>query len=63
MIVLFQVEDEYRNPHTVDRVAMGQLPHMWGQSLYIVGSLLAEVRQFKHLTCCFSFLFNLSLSL
>ncbi|MEQ2166972.1 hypothetical protein GOODEAATRI_033942, partial [Goodea atripinnis] len=36
------VEEEYSNPHTVDRLAMGQLPHMWGQSLYIVGCLLAE---------------------
>uniref|UniRef100_A0A4W4HNB3 Phosphorylase b kinase regulatory subunit n=1 Tax=Electrophorus electricus TaxID=8005 RepID=A0A4W4HNB3_ELEEL len=31
-----------RHPHTVDRVALGQLPHMWGQSLYILGSLLAD---------------------
>ncbi|KAJ8399618.1 hypothetical protein AAFF_G00410290 [Aldrovandia affinis] len=38
----FSVEEEYQNPHTVDRVALGQLPHMWGQSLYILGSLLAE---------------------
>ncbi|KAJ8253159.1 hypothetical protein GJAV_G00209770 [Gymnothorax javanicus] len=37
-----KVEEEYQNPHTVDRVALGQLPHMWGQSLYILGSLLAE---------------------
>ncbi|XP_041111582.1 phosphorylase b kinase regulatory subunit alpha, skeletal muscle isoform-like isoform X2 [Polyodon spathula] len=37
-----RVEEEYRNPHTVDRVPMGKLPIMWGQSLYIVGSLLAE---------------------
>uniref|UniRef100_A0A3P8VL37 Phosphorylase b kinase regulatory subunit n=1 Tax=Cynoglossus semilaevis TaxID=244447 RepID=A0A3P8VL37_CYNSE len=37
-----KVDEEYKNPHTVDRVAMGQLPHMWGQSLYILGSLLAE---------------------
>ncbi|RXM96517.1 Phosphorylase b kinase regulatory subunit alpha, skeletal muscle isoform [Acipenser ruthenus] len=37
-----KVEEEYRNPHTVDRVPMGKLPIMWGQSLYIVGSLLAE---------------------
>ncbi|MGH0145428.1 UNVERIFIED_CONTAM: hypothetical protein FKN15_047990 [Acipenser sinensis] len=37
-----EVEEEYRNPHTVDRVPMGKLPIMWGQSLYIVGSLLAE---------------------
>uniref|UniRef100_A0A8K9WWZ5 Phosphorylase b kinase regulatory subunit n=1 Tax=Oncorhynchus mykiss TaxID=8022 RepID=A0A8K9WWZ5_ONCMY len=36
------MEEEYGNPHSVDRVAMGQLPHMWGQSLYIVSSLLAE---------------------
>lgn len=38
-----QVEEEYSSPHTVDRVAMGQLPHMWGQSLYILSCLLAEV--------------------
>uniref|UniRef100_A0A667WRN2 Phosphorylase b kinase regulatory subunit n=1 Tax=Myripristis murdjan TaxID=586833 RepID=A0A667WRN2_9TELE len=37
-----KVEEEYGNPHTVDRVALGQLPHMWGQSLYILGCLLAE---------------------
>lgn len=40
---VLQVEEEYRNPHSVDREAMGQLPHMWGQSLYILGCLLAEV--------------------
>lgn len=38
-----QVEEEYRNPHTVDRAAAGQLPHLWGQSLYIISCLLAEV--------------------
>ncbi|XP_039609897.1 phosphorylase b kinase regulatory subunit alpha, skeletal muscle isoform isoform X1 [Polypterus senegalus] len=37
-----KVEEEYSNPHSVDRVAMGKLPHMWGQSLYILGNLLAE---------------------
>uniref|UniRef100_A0A8C1F1Q7 Phosphorylase b kinase regulatory subunit n=2 Tax=Cyprinus carpio TaxID=7962 RepID=A0A8C1F1Q7_CYPCA len=37
-----KVEEEYRNPHSVERVAAGQLPHMWGQSLYILGCLLAE---------------------
>ncbi|XP_032368697.1 phosphorylase b kinase regulatory subunit alpha, liver isoform isoform X3 [Etheostoma spectabile] len=37
-----KVEEEYSNPHSVDRVAMGQLPHMWGQSLYILSCLLAE---------------------
>ncbi|XP_015481622.1 phosphorylase b kinase regulatory subunit alpha, skeletal muscle isoform isoform X4 [Parus major] len=37
-----QVDEEYRNPHTVDRIPMGKLPHMWGQSLYILGCLMAE---------------------
>uniref|UniRef100_A0A8C1A7D2 Phosphorylase b kinase regulatory subunit n=1 Tax=Cyprinus carpio carpio TaxID=630221 RepID=A0A8C1A7D2_CYPCA len=37
-----QVEEEYRNPRSVERVVAGQLPHMWGQSLYILGCLLAE---------------------
>ncbi|NXX86444.1 KPB1 kinase, partial [Urocolius indicus] len=37
-----KVEEEYRNPHTVDRVPMGKLPLMWGQSLYILGCLMAE---------------------
>ena len=42
--VVFQVDEEYRNPHTVDRIPMGKLPLMWGQSLYILGCLMAEVR-------------------
>nr|KAF6492757.1 phosphorylase kinase regulatory subunit alpha 1 [Molossus molossus] len=37
-----KVDEEYQNPHTVDRVPMGKLPHMWGQSLYILGTLMAE---------------------
>uniref|UniRef100_A0ABI7VY25 Phosphorylase b kinase regulatory subunit n=1 Tax=Felis catus TaxID=9685 RepID=A0ABI7VY25_FELCA len=37
-----QVDEEYKNPHTVDRVPLGKLPHLWGQSLYILSSLLAE---------------------
>ncbi|KAM9319273.1 phosphorylase b kinase regulatory subunit alpha, liver isoform 2-T2 [Gastrophryne carolinensis] len=37
-----KIEVEYYNPHTVDRVALGKLPHLWGQSLYILGALLAE---------------------
>lgn len=45
MFMLLQVEDEYRNPHNVDRIATGQLPHLWGQSLYILSSLLVEVLQ------------------
>ncbi|XP_053720532.1 phosphorylase b kinase regulatory subunit alpha, liver isoform isoform X1 [Synchiropus splendidus] len=41
-VPLDKVEEEYSNPHSVDRVAKGQLPHMWGQSLYILGCLLTE---------------------
>ncbi|XP_041837948.1 phosphorylase b kinase regulatory subunit alpha, liver isoform isoform X2 [Melanotaenia boesemani] len=41
-VPLDKVDEEYSNPHSVDRLAMGQLPHMWGQSLYILGCLLAE---------------------
>ncbi|KAM4593718.1 phosphorylase b kinase regulatory subunit alpha, liver isoform 2-T2 [Odontesthes bonariensis] len=41
-VPLDKMEEEYSNPHSVDRMAMGQLPHMWGQSLYILGCLLAE---------------------
>lgn len=37
-----KMEEEYSNPHSVERVTKGQLPHMWGQSLYILGCLLAE---------------------
>ncbi|XP_007526125.1 phosphorylase b kinase regulatory subunit alpha, skeletal muscle isoform isoform X2 [Erinaceus europaeus] len=37
-----KVDEEYQNPHTVDRIPMGKLPHMWGQSLYILGNLMAE---------------------
>nr|XP_056715196.1 phosphorylase b kinase regulatory subunit alpha, skeletal muscle isoform [Euleptes europaea] len=41
-VPLEKVEEEYCNPHTVDRVPLGKLPLMWGQSLYILGCLLAE---------------------
>ncbi|KAM4630755.1 phosphorylase b kinase regulatory subunit alpha, liver isoform [Polymixia lowei] len=41
-VPLEKMEEEYCNPHTVERAATGQLPHMWGQSLYILGCLLAE---------------------
>nr|XP_020644828.1 phosphorylase b kinase regulatory subunit alpha, liver isoform [Pogona vitticeps] len=37
-----KVNEEYENPHTVDRVPAGKLPHLWGQSLYILSALLAE---------------------
>lgn len=38
-----KIEEEYHNPHTVDRIPLGKTPHLWGQSLYVLGSLLAEV--------------------
>lgn len=38
-----QVEEEYMNPHSVERIPMGKLPLKWGQSLYILGNLLTEV--------------------
>uniref|UniRef100_A0A672IH41 Phosphorylase b kinase regulatory subunit n=1 Tax=Salarias fasciatus TaxID=181472 RepID=A0A672IH41_SALFA len=37
-----KVEEEYVNPHSVERVALGKLPLKWGQSLYVLGNLLAE---------------------
>ncbi|XP_028419618.1 phosphorylase b kinase regulatory subunit alpha, skeletal muscle isoform isoform X9 [Perca flavescens] len=37
-----KVEEEYLNPHSVERVPMGKCPLKWGQSLYILGNLLAE---------------------
>lgn len=39
------VEAEYREPGTQKRVALGHCPHLWAQSLYIVGKLLQEVSQ------------------
>ncbi|CAK6981727.1 PREDICTED: phosphorylase b kinase regulatory subunit alpha%2C skeletal muscle isoform isoform X4 [Scomber scombrus] len=37
-----KVEEEYNNPHSVERIPMGKLPLKWGQSLYVLGHLLAE---------------------
>ncbi|XP_034020856.1 phosphorylase b kinase regulatory subunit alpha, skeletal muscle isoform isoform X2 [Thalassophryne amazonica] len=37
-----KVEEEYMNPHTVERVPMGKCPLKWGQSLYVLGNLLSE---------------------
>jgi len=44
------VDEEYVNPHTVERIPMGKCPLKWGQSLYILGSLLAEVRSYRSCT-------------
>ncbi|XP_061103504.1 phosphorylase b kinase regulatory subunit alpha, skeletal muscle isoform-like [Conger conger] len=37
-----KVDEEYLNPHSVERVPMGKCPLKWGQSLYVLGNLLAE---------------------
>ncbi|XP_028993202.1 phosphorylase b kinase regulatory subunit alpha, skeletal muscle isoform isoform X4 [Betta splendens] len=37
-----KVEEEYMNPHTVQRIPMGKCPLKWGQSLYVLGNLLSE---------------------
>ncbi|XP_042227073.1 probable phosphorylase b kinase regulatory subunit alpha isoform X4 [Homarus americanus] len=42
-----KVELEYQDPGSQDRVAVGKLPFMWAQSLYIMGRLLQD----KFLAC------------
>ncbi|XP_019116023.2 phosphorylase b kinase regulatory subunit alpha, skeletal muscle isoform isoform X2 [Larimichthys crocea] len=37
-----KVEEEYMNPHSVERIPLGKCPLKWGQSLYILGNLLSE---------------------
>jgi len=36
------VDLEYQNPHSQDRIPVGQCPFMWAQSLFILGRLLQE---------------------
>jgi len=48
---LFQVDEEYVNPHTVERIPLGKCPLKWGQSLYVLGNLLAEVRGYRSCLC------------
>lgn len=38
----YKVEEEYRNPKSQERVPLGKMPHMWAQSLYIIGKLLRD---------------------
>jgi phosphorylase kinase alpha/beta subunit len=38
----YKVEEEYKNPKSQDRVAIGKVPHLWSQSLYIIGRLLKD---------------------
>ncbi|CAF2853682.1 unnamed protein product [Rotaria sp. Silwood2] len=37
-----RVEDEKRDPHSTNRIPMGRIPHMWGQSLFILAMLVKE---------------------
>lgn len=34
---------EYKDPGSQKRIPLGHCPHLWSQSLYIVGKLLQEV--------------------
>uniref|UniRef100_A0A2C9JLW3 Phosphorylase b kinase regulatory subunit n=1 Tax=Biomphalaria glabrata TaxID=6526 RepID=A0A2C9JLW3_BIOGL len=36
------VEKEYENPNSQARTPAGKMPHMWGQSMYILGRLMIE---------------------
>ncbi|BFZ14815.1 hypothetical protein BsWGS_17852 [Bradybaena similaris] len=36
------VDLEYENPGSQTRIADGKIPHMWGQSMYILGRLMIE---------------------
>lgn len=52
------VSEEYKNPGSQDRVALGRVPFMWAQSLFIVAQLLKEVSFFLTFNspidnCCF----------
>ena len=38
-----QVEEEYKTPGSQKREALGKMPQMWGQSLYVLASLVKEV--------------------
>lgn len=38
----YKVEDEYRNPGSQERVPLGKIPHLWSQSLYIIGKLMKD---------------------
>eukprot|EP00057_Strongylocentrotus_purpuratus_P027467 XP_011681941.1 PREDICTED: probable phosphorylase b kinase regulatory subunit alpha [Strongylocentrotus purpuratus] len=42
LLRVLQVELEYKNPGSQDRLPGGKMPQLWGQSLYILGCLLRE---------------------
>lgn len=33
---------EKKEPHSQERIPLGKTPHLWGQSLYILGELLLD---------------------
>ncbi|KAF6777252.1 hypothetical protein AHF37_03304 [Paragonimus kellicotti] len=37
-----RIDAELANPHSQNRVTMGTLPHIWGQSLYILSNIIYE---------------------
>uniref|UniRef100_A0A646QCY3 Phosphorylase b kinase regulatory subunit n=1 Tax=Hemiscolopendra marginata TaxID=943146 RepID=A0A646QCY3_9MYRI len=37
-----KINEEYKEPHSQDRIPLGKCPFMWAQSLYILGKLLEE---------------------
>lgn len=41
--VATQVDEEYKTPGSQKREALGKMPQMWGQSLYVLASLVKEV--------------------
>jgi len=41
-----QVDEEYKSPGSQKREALGKMPQMWGQSLYVLASLVKEVCRF-----------------
>ena len=43
VFLTFQVDSEKKEPHSQTRIASGKIPHMWGQSLYVLARLLIEV--------------------
>ena len=39
-LIYFQVQSEKLDPGSQDRVVEGKVPHLWGQSLYLLGRLI-----------------------
>lgn len=37
-----KIMTELENPHTQERIPVGNIPHIWGQSLYILSSIIYD---------------------